>query len=144
MIVARKEWQFLVTLSWCVGRIRKDSGCILMKAQKLAQPRDAYPKRPIFDGRPKIRRKSMMIAVLEDSKGGPVIGFRIVDDLKRVPDDSPPLGLFFAVKKDASVVRYSVLHENEQIFASSTNWFFLRKRSYELNLIESEPSLRTS
>lgn len=42
----------------------------------------------------------------------------MVDDLKRAPDDNPTVGIILCTQKDASVVRYSVLHENEQIFAS--------------------------
>ena len=43
---------------------------------------------------------------------------RMADDLKRGPDDNPTVGIIFCTQKDASVVRYSVLHENEQIFVS--------------------------
>jgi predicted nuclease of restriction endonuclease-like (RecB) superfamily len=43
---------------------------------------------------------------------------RIVDDVKRAPDDNPTVGIILCTQKDASVVRYSVLHENEQLFAT--------------------------
>jgi predicted nuclease of restriction endonuclease-like (RecB) superfamily len=43
---------------------------------------------------------------------------RIVDDLKRSPDDNPTVGIILCTHKDTSVVRYSVLHENEHLFAS--------------------------
>nr|WP_245632562.1 PDDEXK nuclease domain-containing protein [Edaphobacter aggregans] len=43
---------------------------------------------------------------------------RMMDDLKRASDDNPTVGIILCADKDASVVRYSVLHENEQIFAS--------------------------
>jgi predicted nuclease of restriction endonuclease-like (RecB) superfamily len=43
---------------------------------------------------------------------------RMTDELKRAPDDNPTVGIILCTGKDASVVRYSVLHENEQIFAS--------------------------
>jgi hypothetical protein len=43
---------------------------------------------------------------------------RMMDDLKRATDDNPTVGIILCAQKDASVVRYSVLHENEQIFAS--------------------------
>ena len=43
---------------------------------------------------------------------------RMYDDLKAGPDDNPTVGIILCAKKDASVVRYSVLHENEQLFAS--------------------------
>jgi predicted nuclease of restriction endonuclease-like (RecB) superfamily len=43
---------------------------------------------------------------------------RMMDDLKRSPDDNPTVGIILCAQTDASVVRYSVLHENEQMFAS--------------------------
>jgi len=43
---------------------------------------------------------------------------QMMDDLKRAPDDNPTVGIILCTDKDASVVRYSVLYENEQIFAS--------------------------
>jgi YhcG PDDEXK nuclease domain len=43
---------------------------------------------------------------------------RMMDDLKRTSDDNPTVGIILCTQNDASVVRYSVLHENEQIFAS--------------------------
>ncbi|WP_246410154.1 PDDEXK nuclease domain-containing protein [Granulicella aggregans] len=42
-----------------------------------------------------------------------------MDDLKRGPDENPTVGIIIlCALKDASVVRYSVLHGNEHIFAS--------------------------
>jgi predicted nuclease of restriction endonuclease-like (RecB) superfamily len=43
---------------------------------------------------------------------------RMYDDLKRSPDDNPTVGILLCEHKDHSVVRYSVLHESEQLFAS--------------------------
>ena len=43
---------------------------------------------------------------------------RMMDDLQRGPDDNPTVGIILCAQKDASVVRYSVLHENEKLFAS--------------------------
>jgi predicted nuclease of restriction endonuclease-like (RecB) superfamily len=43
---------------------------------------------------------------------------RMMDELKRGPDDNPTVGIILCAQKDSSVVRYSVLHENEQLFAS--------------------------
>ena len=57
---------------------------------------------------------------------------RMMDDLKRGPDDNPTVGIILCTHKDASVVRYSVLHENEQLFASK----------YKL-VLPSEEELRT-
>ena len=44
---------------------------------------------------------------------------RMFDDLERGSGDNPTVGIILCANKDASVVRYSVLHENEQLFASS-------------------------
>jgi len=43
---------------------------------------------------------------------------RMYDDLKRGPDDNPTVGIILCTHKDASVVRYSILHGNEQLFAT--------------------------
>ena len=43
---------------------------------------------------------------------------RIYDDLKRGADDNPTVGILLCGSKDQSVVRYSVLHGSEQLFAS--------------------------
>lgn len=43
---------------------------------------------------------------------------RMMDDLRRGADDNPTMGIILCTQKDASVVRYSVLHESEQMFAS--------------------------
>lgn len=65
--------------------------------------------------------------VIFDLKGGELthqdIGqmdmyVRMYDDLKRGPDDNPTVGIILCAKKDASVVRYSVLHGNEHLFAT--------------------------
>ena len=43
---------------------------------------------------------------------------RMYDDLKRGVEDGPTVGIIFCAQKDESVVRYSVLEGNEQLFAS--------------------------
>ena len=43
---------------------------------------------------------------------------RMYDDLKRRPEDGPTVGIILCARKDESVVRYSVLKDNEQLFAS--------------------------
>src|SRR5580658_7938921 len=43
---------------------------------------------------------------------------RILDDLKRGREDNPTVRIILCAQKDAFVVRYSVLDENEQMFAS--------------------------
>jgi len=43
---------------------------------------------------------------------------RMFDDLKRGEDDNPTIGLILCADKDETMVQYSVLKENEQLFAS--------------------------
>ena len=43
---------------------------------------------------------------------------RMYDDLRRGEDDNPTVGILLCGSKDNSVVRYSVLNESEQLFAS--------------------------
>ena len=43
---------------------------------------------------------------------------RLFDDLKRGDDDNPTLGIILCADKDETLVRYSVLQENRQLFAS--------------------------
>lgn len=43
---------------------------------------------------------------------------RMYDELRRGPEDGPTVGIILCAQKDASVVRYSVLQGNEQLFAS--------------------------
>lgn len=43
---------------------------------------------------------------------------RMFDELKRGADDNPTLGIILCTDKDETVVKYSVLKENKQIFAS--------------------------
>jgi len=43
---------------------------------------------------------------------------RMFDDLKKGEDDNPSLGIILCRDKDHTVVRYSVLHESRQLFAS--------------------------
>lgn len=43
---------------------------------------------------------------------------RMFDDLKRGKDDNPTIGIILCADKDETVVKYSVLEENRQLFAS--------------------------
>lgn len=43
---------------------------------------------------------------------------RMYDDLKRNEGDNPTLGIVLCAEADENIARYSVLHENEQLFAS--------------------------
>ena len=44
----------------------------------------------------------------------------MVDDLKRASDDDNTVGIVLCAGKATSVVHYSALHENEQLFASKS------------------------
>ena len=43
---------------------------------------------------------------------------RMFDDIKKGPDDNPTIGILLCADKDETVVKYSVLNESKQIFAS--------------------------
>ncbi len=43
---------------------------------------------------------------------------RIYDELKKSSDDNPTLGIVLCSETDEDIAKYSVLHENEQLFAS--------------------------
>ncbi len=43
---------------------------------------------------------------------------RMFDDLKRGADDNPTVGIILCAAKDETIVKYSVLKESEQLFAS--------------------------
>ncbi len=43
---------------------------------------------------------------------------RMFDDLKKQPDDNPTIGIILCADKDETMVKYSVLNDSEQIFAS--------------------------
>lgn len=43
---------------------------------------------------------------------------RMFDDLKRQSDDNPTIGIILCKDKDETLVKYSVLNEARQIFAS--------------------------
>ena len=43
---------------------------------------------------------------------------RMFDDLKRGEDDNPTIGIILCGDKEETVVRYSVLKDSEQLFAS--------------------------
>ena len=43
---------------------------------------------------------------------------RMFDDIKKRPDDNPTIGILMCAERDETVVKYSVLNESQQIFAS--------------------------
>jgi len=43
---------------------------------------------------------------------------RMYDELKRTEGDNPTLGIVLCADTDEDIARYSVLHDNEQLFAA--------------------------
>lgn len=43
---------------------------------------------------------------------------RMYDDLKKATDDNPTIGIILCTQKDETIVKYSVMKENEKLFAS--------------------------
>jgi len=43
---------------------------------------------------------------------------RMYDDLKRGPDDNPTIGILLCSEKDATIVKYSILNDQKNLFAS--------------------------
>jgi hypothetical protein len=43
---------------------------------------------------------------------------RMYDDLKRNPDDNPTIGILLCSEKDETIVKYSVLNDKNNLFAS--------------------------
>ena len=48
---------------------------------------------------------------------------RMYDELKRGADDNPTLGIVLCAQTDEDIARYSILHGNEQLFASKYKLF---------------------
>ena len=43
---------------------------------------------------------------------------RMFDDLKKLADDNPTIGVILCAEKDETIVKYSILSENRQLFAT--------------------------
>jgi hypothetical protein len=75
---------------------------------------------------------------------------RLFDDLKRGTDDNPTVGLILCAEKDEVVARYSILHENQQMFASKymlylpTEDELRRELAREREMLEAHPLGRKS
>ena len=48
---------------------------------------------------------------------------RMFDDLKRGNDDNPTIGIILCAEKDETVVKYSVIKENKQLFATKYKYY---------------------
>ena len=44
---------------------------------------------------------------------------RMFEDLRKAPGDNPTIGIILCSDKDATLVKYSVLNESAQLFASA-------------------------
>ncbi len=62
---------------------------------------------------------------------------RMYDDLKRSADDNPTIGILLCSEKDETIVKYSVLSDKNQLFASK-NLLYLPKEEELKLLLENE------
>lgn len=62
---------------------------------------------------------------------------RMYDGLKRSDDDNPTIGIILCTEKDETIVKYSVLAENEKLFASKYR-LYLPKEEELIQLIEKD------
>ena len=62
---------------------------------------------------------------------------RMYDDLKKGEDDNPTIGLILCTQKDETIVKYSVLAENEKLFASKYRLYLPEEEELK-NLIEQD------
>jgi predicted nuclease of restriction endonuclease-like (RecB) superfamily len=62
---------------------------------------------------------------------------RMYDDLKRSPDDNPTIGILLCSEKDETIVKYSVLNDKNQLFASKY-LLYLPKEEELKQLIEQD------
>jgi len=66
---------------------------------------------------------------------------RIYDDLRRGPEDNPSVGIILCARKDQSVVRYSVLHGHEQLFASKYKLVLPSEEELRIELVREQQML---
>lgn len=62
---------------------------------------------------------------------------RMYDDLKRCHDDNPTIGILLCSEKDETIVKYSVLNDNNNLFASKY-LLYLPKEEELKQLIEQD------
>ncbi|MFP3631986.1 PDDEXK nuclease domain-containing protein, partial [Burkholderia sp. SIMBA_045] len=59
------------------------------------------------------------------------------NDLKKSDDDNPTIGIILCTEKDETVVKYSVMSENEKLFASKYRTYLPDERELK-QLIEAD------
>jgi hypothetical protein len=64
------------------------------------------------------------------------------DDLKRNEGDNPTVGILLCGQKDQAVVRYSVLHESKQLFASRYRLVLPTEDELRAELLKEQEDLR--
>ena len=69
---------------------------------------------------------------------------RMHDDMCRGPEDNPTVGIILCARKDASVVRYSVLHGNEHLFASKYKLVLPSEEELRAELMREQLLLETT
>lgn len=69
---------------------------------------------------------------------------RMYDDLHRGKDDNPTMGIILCAAKDASIVKYSVLHGSEKLFASRYKLVLPTEEELRLELIREQQVLEDS
>ncbi len=52
---------------------------------------------------------------------------RMYDDFKKGTDDNPTIGILLCSEKDETIVKYSVLNDKSQLFASNTYYIYQKK-----------------
>lgn len=62
---------------------------------------------------------------------------RMYNDLKKGSDDNPTIGIILCTDKDETIVKYSVLAENEKLFASKYRLYLPTEKELE-QLIEND------
>ena len=67
---------------------------------------------------------------------------RLYDDQRRGPDDGPTVGIILCAQKDHTVVRYSVLHGHEHLFASKYKLVLPSEEELRAELIREQELLR--
>ena len=63
---------------------------------------------------------------------------RMDDDQRCDPEDNPTVGIILCASKDASVVRFSVLHGNEQLFANRYRLILLTEEELRVEIIREQ------
>ncbi len=66
---------------------------------------------------------------------------RMYDDLRRGPEDNPTVGIILCARKDESVVRYSVLHGNEHLFATKYRLLLPSEEELRAELVREQRAL---